>query len=119
MSWASAGCSSSRALIADNCLALDVLAASGQHACGRTSTGAVHCWGNNFFGQLGDGTTTRRPTPVPVGCGLSFTGIAAGDFHTCAVTAAGAAYCWGYNIEAQLGDFTTETRNLPTRVRGS
>lgn len=36
------------------------------HMCVLMTTGGVNCWGSNFYGQLGDGTTTHRLTPVNV-----------------------------------------------------
>jgi alpha-tubulin suppressor-like RCC1 family protein len=64
------------------------------HTCGLTAGGAAYCWGSNDVGQLGDGTTINRATPVPVAGGLSFTTISAG-FSTCGLTVGGLAYCWG------------------------
>lgn len=55
------------------------IAAGGSHACALTVSGAVRCWGANDHGQLGDQTTTDRPTPVPVdGLGVGVRSLAAG-----------------------------------------
>jgi len=40
--------------------------AGATHTCGVTSSGAAYCWGRDFYGELGDGSTTDRPTPVAV-----------------------------------------------------
>lgn len=71
-------------------------------SCGLTTGGAAYCWGNNTYGQLGDGTTEARTTPTPVVGGLSFRALSVGFFHTCGLTASGAAYCWGNNFYGQL-----------------
>jgi alpha-tubulin suppressor-like RCC1 family protein len=65
------------------------------HSCGLLDGGVAYCWGQNGWGQLGDGTKTNRSAPVAVVGGHSFAKISAGWAHTCALTSAGAAYCWG------------------------
>src|SRR5207247_5618275 len=76
-------------------------------APGLTTGGAGDCGGINYWGQLGDGDTTRRASPIAVGGGLTFATVSAAYFHTCGVTTAGAAYCWGGNGTGQLGNGTT------------
>jgi len=93
------------------------LVTGGVHACAVTSAGGAMCWGWNATGQLGDGTTTGRLTPVAVvGMDGGVEMLAAGDTHTCAVTTAGGGVCWGKNVSGQLGDGTTADRWTPTAV---
>ena len=89
------------------------IAAGGAHTCALSTTGAVYCWGYNFYGQLGNNSTTGSNVPVQLegvgGSGLlsGIATIAAGYDHTCAVTTTGAVYCWGNNGYRQLGNNST------------
>jgi alpha-tubulin suppressor-like RCC1 family protein len=74
------------------------------------------CWGNNWAGQLGDGTTTTHLTPAAVAGGLTFQQVRTGADHACGVTTTNEAYCWGFNQYGRLGDSTNVTRKQPTRV---
>jgi alpha-tubulin suppressor-like RCC1 family protein len=89
--------------------------------CLRRADGSVACWGDNSFGQLGDGTTDDSATPVEVMGVDDAIDIAAGGsaaFHACAVRESGGAVCWGANGGGELGDGSTMPRALPVAVVG-
>lgn len=74
------------------------------HTCAVTTSGQPWCWGDNFYGQLGNGTTASSATPVqPAGLG-TVSDISAGIKHTCAILTSGGIRCWGDNTSGQLGD---------------
>jgi alpha-tubulin suppressor-like RCC1 family protein len=91
-------------------------------ACAVTSGGAVWCWGDNGYGQLGNGVTSGGDHPVRVRWGdgeflEGATAVSTADGHACARTSDGAAWCWGNDYRGQLGDGTsTEDPMLAVRV---
>ena len=95
------------------------IATSDYHSCALDSAGVVKCWGDNASGEIGDGTTIQRPTPVSVvGLGGRATAISLGGVHSCAVIAGGRLQCWGWNSEGQLGVPSGSNRATPVEVRG-
>jgi cysteine-rich repeat protein len=95
------------------------ISAGGYHSCALMDTGGVMCWGSNSYGQIGDGTTTGRLTPVDVsGLTSGVMAVSAGGSHTCALTTSGGVKCWGQNDNGQLGDGTTTQQTTPVDVSG-
>jgi alpha-tubulin suppressor-like RCC1 family protein len=94
------------------------IAIGGWHACARTKTNEVWCWGANWLGQLGNGMTINaKLTPVLIDAlGKDSVQLVAGDEHTCARKTNGTVWCWGANYDGAIGDGTTMHRALPTHV---
>ncbi len=90
-------------------------------SCGLTNTGRAFCWGGNYQGNLGDGTTTIRRDPTPVDMtplnGHTFTSLAVGNSFVCGLAENGQAYCWGAGSAGQLGNGTNVyTQSIPVAV---
>lgn len=96
----------------------EVLALGDEHACALDADGAAWCWGDNFNGQIGDGTNTDRPTPVEVTGVPPFQALTAGEEFTCGLTSQGAVWCWGDGSDGQLGNGSTASRTTPVQVAG-
>ena len=80
------------------------------------SNGTVRAWGQNTYGQLGNGSTTNCTTPVPV-TGLSnVVALATGNTHCIALRADGLVMTWGRNNCGQLGDGTTTQHTTPVTL---
>ena len=92
-------------------------ASSFNHTCAIYGSGGLHCWGQNFSGQLGDGTTTNSAIPVVVPGLTGVTSVSAGRVHTCAI-AQGVVKCWGDGSDGQLGNGTTNSSPTPVTVIG-
>ncbi|MGE5799889.1 MAG: hypothetical protein ACM337_06135 [Syntrophaceae bacterium] len=88
------------------------------HTLFQKSDGTVWAWGNNASGQLGDGTTIDRYSPVAVSGLTGVTAVAAGGAHSLALKNDGTVWAWGSNTSGQLGDGTTSDRLTPVQVGG-
>ena len=88
------------------------------HCCALDRGGHVACWGSNAKGQLGDGTTEHRASPVVVQGLDHVTKIASAHETTCAL-AAGQVFCWGDNARGQQGPANlAPIGRVPVRVSG-
>jgi alpha-tubulin suppressor-like RCC1 family protein len=98
---------------------VSAIAADFSHTC-ALKAGALYCWGDNSYGQVGDGTTTSpRASPVSVSnMNLLITAVTVGNYHTCSLKLGGTMYCWGSNQYGQIGDGTTTGKSSATVVSG-
>lgn len=100
------------------------IAARTYYAVALKRDGTVWAWGRNDYGQLGDGTTLNKSTPVQVkgtgGAGFltEIVAVTVGNNHTLALKKDGTVWAWGYNIDGRLGDGSMTNRSTPVQVKG-
>ncbi|GEM_PF-727460 len=87
------------------------------HSLAVKSDGTVCAWGSNGSGQLGDGTTANRRTPVQVAGMTEAAAVAGGDAHSLTLMSDGTVWAWGSNGCGQLGDGTITSSTSPVQVK--
>ena len=92
------------------------VAAGDNYTVAVRSDGTLWAWGENRRGQLGDGTTTNRSSPVQIGTDSDWQSVAAASAHTVALKRDGTLWAWGHNSSGQLGDGTTVSKTSPVQV---
>ena len=93
------------------------ISAGNYHNLAIDIEGNLWAWGGNSFGQIGDGTTTTKSTPVAIMEGRKFKEISAGRYQSLAIDEEGNLWSWGRNNEGQLGDGTTINKNYPVQIK--
>lgn len=89
------------------------------HSCAIDANGGVMCWGENDWGEIGNGLTGSQNSPVAViGLSSGVDKVVIGDHHTCALTSTGGVKCWGVNDWGQLGTGDYSNRIQPADVTG-
>jgi len=92
------------------------IAAGEDYTIALKSNGSIWTWGDNRYGQLGDGTNGYQSTPVQIGTETDWASVATGDLHAVALKKNRTLWTWGYNWTGQLGDGTTVQRNSPVQI---
>jgi alpha-tubulin suppressor-like RCC1 family protein len=87
------------------------------HAAAIKNDGSLWTWGNNDFGQIGDGTTTDRSSPVQtIAGGSNWKLVACGDYFTVAIKEDGTLWSWGVNTHGQIGSNNTTSYSSPVQT---
>jgi len=92
------------------------IAAGDAHNIALKADGSLWAWGNNSYGQLGDGSTVSKITPVQIGTAKDWKSIVAGGWQTLALKIDGSLWAWGNNNSGQLGDGSTVNKNTPVQI---
>src|SRR5690554_841380 len=97
-----------------------ILAISGGmgHTVVLLADGTVWAWGDNQYGQLGDGTTdnSSEPVQVTVPAGKEIIAVSAGGYHNLAVAGDGTVWAWGQNSNGQLGTGSYDDSSVPVEI---
>lgn len=86
------------------------------HTLAIRSDGTLWAWGWNVVGQVGDGTTVDKLSPIQIGSNNNWKEISAGGYHSLALTNDGKLWAWGANDAGQVGDGSGETITSPLQI---
>ncbi|MCI5224292.1 MAG: hypothetical protein D3924_16895 [Candidatus Electrothrix sp. AR4] len=92
------------------------VAAGGWHNLTLKDDGSIWTWGFNYYGQLGDGSTDHKLSPMRIGEDNDWIAVAAGGWHNLALKDDGSLWTWGGNWFGQLGDGSTTDRHSPVQI---
>lgn len=93
------------------------LSAAEDFTCAVVEGGGVRCWGNNFFGELGDNSMVASVTPVVAAIPEPLVSVSAFHYHACGRTGGGEVICWGQSGSGECGAMTTSVR-IPAKMPG-
>jgi len=90
------------------------ISAGSYHTVALKNNGTLWGWGDNTYGQLGDGSTTANSNPIQeITNAEDWSAISAGSYHTVALKSNGTLWAWGYNSHGQLGDGSMINNSSP------
>ena len=91
------------------------------HSAAVTANGDLYCWGENHYGQIGNGTTDDQKIPIKILDKV--VSVSLGRSHSAAITTNGALYCWGNNHYGQIGNGDSsgwgnaaEAQTIPVKI---
>jgi alpha-tubulin suppressor-like RCC1 family protein len=87
-------------------------------ACAATTTRTGYCWGDNYYGEAGNGILAGPALlePTPVTGGVPFSSIGTDWQRSCGLASSGDIYCWGSNASGDFGDGTTTSSPIPVKT---
>ncbi len=94
------------------------IASGAYHSLALASDGTVWAWGDNQYGELGNGSMVNSNVPVQVSGLSGIVAISAGFYHSLALKSDGTVFAWGYNGDGELGNGGTANSNAPVQVSG-
>jgi alpha-tubulin suppressor-like RCC1 family protein len=93
-----------------------LIAVGGYHTLEIKKDGTLYAWGYNRYGQLGDGTTVDKKSPVQIGTNSNWASVSAGEYFSTGLTKDGSIYIWGCSKYKSLGDCSEESNHIPVRM---
>ncbi len=88
---------------------IKAISAGGYHNYALTKSSGIICWGDNGYGEIGNGTLDPAILPTyAAGMTSGINSVSAGYSHTCALTSSGIEKCWGFNWNGELGNGSTD-----------